>query len=535
MSYDLTNKSGRVNLIKDINDNDNKSRKAESLRQQEIYHDRLHQYVTENLEGNFDKKTVAEMSVISSINIVKRIVKEESSIYRESANREFTDLGDDQVEVLNTIYKDMKADKMFQRSNEMYKLQNQSHIQIIPKNGSYTMRVLMNHHVDVIENKEDPERDPLGFVISSFDKEEFLQNRNNDNATGIVGASTTKLSDRYDNKNIGDRGDYKSALKKYVVWTRDYEGDSGEVIPGMNFIMDDNGNIISNPEQIENPLRSYDPYMLPFINIADNRSTFEYWVRQGQSLDKFCIDYNTTLTDIQNIIRLQGYSQAVISGDVDLMPENITVGCNSILKLPIDPQNPVATNFEFVSPNPDLAGSIKFLEMLLANFLTSRGIDPKIISNSLSGGGQTFSSGYERLLSEIANFTASREDIDLFEDTEQRSFELLNAWNFVLKDTDQLKDRYKFKDFDVDSSKLIVSYHKPELMQTRNEKVERLSKEMELGFISRVDALMEIHGLEREDAVEKARIIDEEEGLLGELNVSNQGSEPDTGRGFSRD
>ena len=88
MSYDLTNKSGRVNLIKDINDNDNKSRKAESLRQQEIYHDRLHQYVTENLEGNFDKKTVAEMSVISSINIVKRIVKEESSIYRESANRE---------------------------------------------------------------------------------------------------------------------------------------------------------------------------------------------------------------------------------------------------------------------------------------------------------------------------------------------------------------------------------------------------------------------------------------------------------------
>ena len=36
MSYDLTKQSERKKLIETINSNDNKSRKAESLRQQEI-------------------------------------------------------------------------------------------------------------------------------------------------------------------------------------------------------------------------------------------------------------------------------------------------------------------------------------------------------------------------------------------------------------------------------------------------------------------------------------------------------------------
>ena len=87
MSYDLTKQSERKKLIETINSNDNKSRKAESLRQQEIYQDRLFQYVKENLEGTFDAKTVKEMPIISSVNLVKRIVKEEASIYRESPKR----------------------------------------------------------------------------------------------------------------------------------------------------------------------------------------------------------------------------------------------------------------------------------------------------------------------------------------------------------------------------------------------------------------------------------------------------------------
>ena len=93
----------RLKLIKHIESSENKDRKQESFRQTQIFQDRLYQYVREALLREFSKQTVDEIPIIASINLARRIIKQEASIYRTAPNREFTELSDDQSEVVKNI------------------------------------------------------------------------------------------------------------------------------------------------------------------------------------------------------------------------------------------------------------------------------------------------------------------------------------------------------------------------------------------------------------------------------------------------
>lgn len=512
MPFDLRIEKDRKTLIKEVlNTDENTQRKADSAKQQEIMNDRLDQYVREHLKGEFGADTVKEMPIISSVNLTRRIVKQEASIYRDHPERDFLELSPDQIETVGRIYDDMKIDSMLAKSNENFKLQQQTHLQIVPRNGKLIMRTLMGHHIDSIPDPLNPE-EAIGYVISSFDKESFLRDNTKDTPTGFKGRSVHTAPQFSDgvNQKIGDRDDAKSTLKRYVVWTRDHHNEKGELIPGMNFIMNGKAEILSDVNAVLNPLRDIDPTLLPIINVANNEGTFEYWVRQGQSVSDFNIAYAAELSSLSQIVRLQGYSQAVLSGSKELMHESLQIGPTKFLKLTVDPDQPVDTKFEFVNPSPDLDGSIRFLEMLLANFLTSRGVDPKIISGKSDA--TSFSSGIERLLHNLERFEASREDISLFTNAEDKIFNLVKAWHNVSRGTDRLEEKY-LTSVIPDESSVVVSFNKPEMIQTRQERIAQVEKEMDLGLISRIDALEQFHGIDRDAAIEKAKQIDEDEGM----------------------
>ena len=74
----------RKSVISEIKGEENKRRKAESLKQFEIFNDRMDQYVVEYLKKQFSAATVREMPVVSSINLPKRIVTQEASIYKRA-------------------------------------------------------------------------------------------------------------------------------------------------------------------------------------------------------------------------------------------------------------------------------------------------------------------------------------------------------------------------------------------------------------------------------------------------------------------
>lgn len=486
---DLTSLVAREEIISETKIEENKSRKALSIEQYDIYSDRLDSYVQTYLRSQFSSSTVAAMPVVSSINLTRRIINQEASIYACAPDRSFQGVDDSTKEVLEAVYADGKFDVKFNKSNIFYKLQNQNLLQVVLKNGKLSLRSLMGHHYDVVPKLDDPEVADC-YLISAFDKSLFLNSKtSNTPATLSLPTQPLGTTDGI-NQNIGDADDYLSVTDKYVVWSDQF-----------NFVMDGKGKVISGPD-VENPLAP----IMPFVDVSADKD-FEYFVRQGQTVVDFTIQYNAALSDLGNVVRLQGWAQAFLKATADQSVQNLVVGPNRILHLVVDPNSSFSPEFGFVSPNADLQGSIAYTELLLANFLSSRGIDPKTVSGTTQS--TSYSSGLERLLAMIEKFEASRNDLALYQYVESRVFDIVKAYLNKYSGTEFLNQKYWVKQIPQDAS-ITVQFEKPEAIQSEGDMIVIAQKKIELGLLSRVGAIMELEGLNRDSAEEYIAQVDED-------------------------
>jgi hypothetical protein len=384
-NLDLTSPAIRKSIVEEITSEENKRRKAESLKRFEILSGRQEKYIVDKLRSEFSLKTVNEMRKITSVNIAQRVVNEQASIYKAEPHREFSDLSEEQDAHVENIYKYAKANVQFKKANKVFKANSQAIMQVVPSDGIISFRVFWPHQVDVIPDEMNPEK-AYAVILSVFDKYQYLvgDSGSNDlaNVSKTTGLATSSYTDGT-NQKIGDPDDYAElASKRFEVWTNE-----------LNFIMDGHGNVVSGPE-VENPIGK-----LPFVDIYVDKD-FEYWVRRPNNAFDFTIDQGAMLCDIATIIKLQGYAQAVISAEK--APQDMTIGPNHILFLEQNQSNAVQPKFEFVSPSPDLGNTLQFYDSLLRVFLSSIGADPRTVSGSLEA--KTFSSGIERLLATIERF-----------------------------------------------------------------------------------------------------------------------------------
>lgn len=504
---DLTNKLDRKKLIQDIENTENKGRKYESLRQTEVFNDRIYDHVYEELIRRTNKINVLEMPIVSSINLARRIAKQEASIYKNPPARDFTDVTDDQKEVINRIYKDMAFNSKMLMSNESFKYQNQNHIMFVPKDGKIMMRVLRNHHLDSIDDPMNPEK-PLGYVISQIDKNEVRRNRrNNAGGTGFRGQydSWTDQEGNFKNDTIGDQDDFELRRKKYAVWTKDF-----------NFIMNGKGDIISG-DDITNPFG-----IIPIIDISIEKD-FEYWVRQGDSLSDFTIQFNAMLSDTSQVLRMQGYAQSYLIGKDDLIPESVQTGPNFLLKLPVEEGSSVRPEFGFANPGADLGGTIGVAESFLAMFLTSRGLDP----STVSGSGQVNkpNSGIERLLMMLEMFEASRSDFDTYEMAERKAYKIIKAIHNASLGSDLLDREYQSTNI-AEESELTINFAGPEMITTQNDKIDMWKKRIEEGEATVVDMMMDLRGVGRDRAMEILQENQSIEAVLGGMGANRLSEQP---------
>lgn len=472
----------RKDFLKSIKTTENKNRKAKSLQEYEIYNGNLNQYVEGYLKGQLSEKTVSQMPIISSIDIAKRIADAEASVYKSNPIREFQDISDDDKNSLEYVYSDAMADIKLMKSNRYYKLQSQSLLQVIPKDGKLEIRVLFPHNYDVIPSENDPEKAD-SIIISAFNKQEFVQgNRKKEfNPNYVIGSYRDN-----ENQLSADSDDYKSKVERYVVWSDEY-----------NFIMNGHGEIIS--DDFKNPIG-----ILPFIDIAADKD-YNYFVDRGSQLTNFAIQYNSALSDLANIVRMQGYSQAVMIAPAEAMPEHLIVGANSIIKLAVDSNNPAPTDFKFVSPSPDLAGSIDFIEVLISNFLSARGLSVSTVSGKQSA--EKYTSGFDRFLSMIDKFEATKQDFVIYQRVEELLFEIIKAWLSYYSGSDELQKKYHVSSSIKDAS-MTIKFGKPDAAASEKEKLEVIQQKIELGLIDKVSALMELNGITEIEAEEKLEKID---------------------------
>lgn len=482
MAFDYTNLALRKQIIDESENSENTDRKKVSLGQYEIYRDRLRSQVKAYLCGMYSEKTVSEMPVISSVNLARRIVNEEAEIYNNPPKRTFEGVSEQQAKALEQIYKDICVDTIFQKANRYYKLQDQIHIQILPVDGQLKARILLAHQLDVVPSPNDPENADA-YVVNGFDKATY--------------APRLSGSEDLQNQLIADADDYQQSLKRMAVWS-----------DTQNFIMDKNGKIVSG-DDVANPIG-----IKPFVDIASDKDG-EYWVRTGAAVTDFTIQFNGALSDLGHIVRMQGFGQAWLKGPQNLIPENLQIGPNFVIKLPIDPNNPVQTDFGFSNPHPDIAGSIQYVETVLSSFLTSRGLDPKIVNGQ--GQADKFTSGIDRLLASIDAFKPSKDDFDIFKRAEQKFFDVLKVYVNTYGNTDVLPE-YKLGQIP-DDAKVSILYSGPELVLTESEKIDLGQKKVESGFYTQVEATMEVRGVSREEA-EK---INKENQAMFQMPVEKDG------------
>lgn len=519
MAFDLEDGRIRRAAITAIKGEENKRRKAESLKRYEVYKERQARYILEKLREEFSEATVKDMRKILSINVAPAIINQLASIYNNEPERTFSNTNDEQKELLDSIYFNGGFNPKLRNANRYFRLHSQCTVQVLPKNGKITIRVLQPHQYDVIPNEDDPEIGEV-YIVNVFDKFEFLQSGSTSEniANPQRGGFSLRSAEIIDGQNqpIADADDYKASLDRYEVWSKDF-----------NFIMDGNGRITS--EDTVNPIN-----MLPFIDVADHDKDFEYWVRRTNGIIEFTLDFGKIVSDVSNVVRLQGYAQPIISSEKE--PKGLRVGPDKVIWLEQNPQATVSPSFTFASPNPDLGGSLEFLDMILRLFLTSMGVDPKKISGKLEA--TSFSSGVERLLSMIEKFEASKSDMDLFRWVEGRIFPLVVAWsnlfNKLSDDANPLDVEFHGPQIG-DDVKLEVQFTEPQSVQTKAELEDSVIKLLDKKLISKRDAMKKLFELDDDMADEKMKEIDEESALripavlMGAVNgKTDEGSTEDT-------
>jgi len=498
----LLQEQNRKIILESIRSEDNFARKRDQQKRFDVYNDRQDIYILERLQREFSKKTVSEMRKILSINLSKRIIDEKSSVYNTPPKRVFhtlsgIELTEEQQLQCEHLYSVNKANFALKRSNIFFNTHDQCTIMVVPNNrGGLKIRAIPPHHYDVVPSSLDPEI-AHAYILNVWDKDTHQTAKQNSSDFQNYRSNSSI------NMAIADDSDYKALMERYIVWTKDYY-----------FIMDGKGNFKTEP--LTNPIG-----ILPFIDVAPPDKDFQFFIRRGSSTIDFSIDYGMMLSDNANVIRLQSYSQAVISSEKP--PTNMTVGPNHILHLKLDPKKPeLSPKFEFVTPSPDLSGTQAFLESLLNLHLTSEGQDPSILS-SKEGSGQRFQSGLDRLLAMISKFEATKDDFEMYRDVEKQLLTIMSRWSNQFQDViepgqkwvDALTLSTLPEDITVD-----LKFNEPEAIQTKKDLEDSVIKLVQEGLMSRVEAIMDLRQVNRESAIEILRDIDED--AFGKADLSEE-------------
>lgn len=487
---DLTVLENRKEVLEFFEDNSaEEERVKQSVVECDIFEGRIKKHVMSSLKSKYDADTVKEMDNVDMINMAKRVAKQEGSIYKDSPTRNFAGLPESDKNLKNWYSKTNLKSKLL-KSNRLFKLQAQGALYVPLVKGKPKVKVLKKHQFKVYQDGDD-------FIY-------LIPN------TSMV---TSKMKTKEEIR--------RATL--YTVWSEEY-----------NFVMNGEGEIIAKDEIAKSNLKNPISPVVPIIDIAYD---FEesYWTNEQGGLAEFTVLLNCTLADILHIMRMQGFAIGTLKGAPEVLEKIASqqIGPNKIIKIPsfVDKKTNtvIQGSMDYISPSPDLAASLQVLESLTYAFLTSRGVDPK--SFSLSGDSQTFSSGWERLLSLIEKFEASKEDLDLYRNVEASYFEIIKAYCKTYIGSSELHEDFSVSS--IENVTLSVEFNRPEMVETESERTTRIDDEVTKGFKSKLQGFMEKNRIDdRKEALKRLTQLKKDEDdwnqIMGPQEVAPEPDSEDT-------
>jgi len=459
-------------------------RKTESLKQCRIYEGKIRQYVVEMLEDFFTKESVKEMPKASSYKVAKKILDEMAILYDEVPLRKINGLSEEQMQKLEMLLKDSGYSAVMKKAYSYFKLQKQNHVYIVPKNGKLKIRSLKQHSLDAIPDFHDNE-EAVGYIVGTgvFNSEDYINDRVESRPIQMIHPSgTPSLTPRNVSKNTREKSE-----ETYVVWTTTN-----------NMIVNGRGEVAS--EDNENILFSLGyPVTIPFVEIAyTTDKDGNYFIDIDSSITDFNIEYCFAYSLLLYTMIMQNFSLPVFSGLKELMPDNYQISPNRPIFLPQDAQGN-GLKLEFITPTPNLEATKGIQDSMLTTFLGIEGIDPKSVPTG--NGTQGYTSGFERMVAMMEQFSHARDDMEIMARAEENTIKIVAEWMNAARLYDGLLDEKYIPTQEIDLQELSVDvvFKTPEARMSKQEILDFNIKALHSGLRPLQKAYMEVNDISNED------------------------------------
>jgi hypothetical protein len=491
-NLDITDIKTVKHLISDIEGSEDKARKTAQFDAWEVYSGNVYPYVLNRIQDvrprSFQGYTISDVSFSRVITDAK------SKAYKEQPLRRISGVEKEDVknDRLQEIYKEGDAIRQMPFFDTITNLHKHSLLWVnnLDDTDTYQFMSLQGYEYSVVRDKQTGE---LTGVILNYGNLDITDNAGGDNRDGNLSLATS--GDGIDNLIAESQADSSAQSKVYAMWSKDnyvlvrVESSVVETLAGKKVEKS-----VSFIDQPENPKQENVIHTIPFVFMSQEMA-IDYPTLSP--LKAQTITANQQLSELMTASNIQGSGQLVFK-----YPEKfenkfnkITTGLLSAVKLP-QSENPddKATDADYISPSPDLAGMQEVALAYIKQVLNEHGLKN---TSAIGSEGQDFNSGLQMAIANASTQDIIEQNQAAYVQIEREMFEIIKAWetfrgNSVFKEDDEID----------------VVFKKPKVLISDAEVLANIEKRLNLGLLEKWEALRILDPNLSEDAArEKSKVI----------------------------
>lgn len=511
---DVLDEDYRKMIIKEINGDENISRKEEMKKRHDIYRDLTKKYVLELVREEQGDNAFSEiLHRVSNVSIAKKIINKKSGIYANGVRRQVVGVDEDtrKVELLEDL---LEINQKLKKTNRYVELFKNTAVQVIPwldeSNDRYRLlvNVLAPYKYDVIADRVNPEHAKVyvtsyfneGDPNNSIDYAQPGQSGKREGATIRSGASNFRAGDAIDQSIANSPNDQGIGCQHYVWWTSNYHFTTdkhGKIIPGLQ------------EDNYANPIGA-----LPFVNYSADQDG-NFWAVGGEDLIDGSVLLNLLMSDMYYIAKFQGMGLGYLFGKG--VPKNLKVGPASFISLEVQEGDPTP-QIGFANASPPIQDHMKMIEQYTAYLLSTNNLEPGTIQGSLSA--TSAESGVQEMVRKAELVEEQEDKRDMYLRNEYKLFAIIQKWIKLFGEKKLLVEDLKEIGAMTEMLDLNIKFKDAKSMVTETEKLDIIDKRKLLGLDTRIDSLiLDNPELSRDEAEDKLKELMEAELLESRKSV----------------
>ncbi len=501
----LLDKSVVQQILWEMDKSEDKDRRKHAFNSWQVYSGNLGEFVENELKQKRPKSY--EGYTIPSISIAKMITDTLSKSYKEQPIRHISDDESGQkAERLDEIYSEGQAPRQYRFMDVVNNLHKYGLMWVTwrDKEQRYQFWTLQGHEFAVVIDKDTGE---LKCVILNY-------------GDSTITSDTRGNSDGMNDLIAEDQHDSGAQSEVFAMWTAKnhvvVERRVQRVMTREGLQIKEAITYVENPD---NPDNINKIGVIPFVYWS-KETAIDYPTRSP--LFYQTITSNCLMAEYLTASNIQGTGQLIVKypEKYEGLFKKMTRGLMTAIKLPQSSEEGDApTDVQYINPNPDLAGQKEAVMTYVQSVFKEHGITAGSMTGSDS---ESFSSGLERAIANAGVDDVVQANNELYMDIEEKVFKIVKAWEAFLGNS-------VFSEED----ELLVKFKKPKVLVSDAETLANIEKRLQLGLITKVEALMMLNpNLSEEEAEERLESIEEEKAdnvrrFMNGSAVRNS-EEPDT-------